>query len=115
MKFRRIYSAPGDTYAGVNFEPRTSRIANPDGRVVFEAKDAMVPTGWTQVAVDVLAQKYFRKAGVPTELKRIPAGAFEAVDESSLMIDPNSTRVPAAAAGQSLASGWHSTWQGQSP
>jgi len=71
MKFRRIYSAPGDTYAGVQFEPRTSRIINPDGRVVFEAKDAMVPTGWTQVAVDVLAQKYFRKAGVPTELKRV--------------------------------------------
>ncbi|MBC5815720.1 MAG: vitamin B12-dependent ribonucleotide reductase, partial [Candidatus Eremiobacteraeota bacterium] len=71
MKFRRIYSAPGDTYAGIQFEPRTSRIVNPDGRVVFEAKDAMVPTGWTQVAVDVLAQKYFRKAGVPTELKRI--------------------------------------------
>ncbi|MDQ6930655.1 MAG: vitamin B12-dependent ribonucleotide reductase, partial [Candidatus Eremiobacteraeota bacterium] len=72
MKFRRIYSAPGDTYAGVKFEPRTSRIVNPDGRVVFEAKDALVPTGWTQVAVDVLAQKYFRKAGVPTALKRIP-------------------------------------------
>ena len=72
MKFRRTYSAPGDTYAGVQFEPRTSKIVNPDGRVVFEAKDAMVPTGWTQVAVDVLAQKYFRKAGVPTELKRIP-------------------------------------------
>jgi len=71
MKFRRLYSAPGDTYAGVVFEPRTSRIVNPDGSVIFEAKDALVPTAWSQVAVDVLAQKYFRKAGVPTALKRV--------------------------------------------
>jgi hypothetical protein len=49
------------------------------------------------------------------ELKRIPAGAFEAVDGSALMIDPSSSRVTPAAAGQSLVPGWHSTWQGQSP
>ena len=65
MKFSRTYSAPGGPYAGVIFEPRTSRIVNPDGSVIFEAKDVMVPTGWSQVAVDVLAQKYCRKAGVP--------------------------------------------------
>jgi hypothetical protein len=50
-----------------------------------------------------------------SELKRIPAGAFEAVDGSALMIDPSSSRVTPAAAGQSLVPGWHSTWQGQSP
>ena len=72
MKFRRTYSAPGDPYAGLIFEPRTSRIVNPDGSVIFEAKDVMVPTGWSQVAVDVLAQKYCRKAGVPKALKRVP-------------------------------------------
>ena len=72
MKFRRSYSAPGDPYAGLTFEPRTSRIVNPDGSVIFEAKDVMVPTGWSQVAVDVLAQKYCRKAGVPKNLKRVP-------------------------------------------
>lgn len=48
------------------------------------------------------------------ELKRVPAGAFEAVDASSLMIDPNSSRVTRAATQQGLAAGWHSTWQGQS-
>ena len=53
------------------FEPRTSRIVNPDGSVIFEAKDVMVPADWSQVAVDVLAQKYCRKAGVP---KRDGAG-----------------------------------------
>ncbi len=72
MKFRRTYSAPGDPYAGLTFEPRTSRIVNPDGSVIFEAKDVMVPAGWSQVAVDVLAQKYCRKAGVPKALNRVP-------------------------------------------
>ncbi|MBV8688777.1 MAG: ribonucleoside-diphosphate reductase, partial [Candidatus Eremiobacteraeota bacterium] len=72
MKFRRTYSAPGDPYAGLTFEPRTSRIVNPDGGIVFEAKDVMVPTSWSQVATDVLAQKYCRKAGVPTQSRPIP-------------------------------------------
>ncbi len=72
MKFQRTYSTPTDTYAGVIFEPRTSRIVNPDGSVIFEAQDVMVPKGWSQVAVDVLAQKYCRKAGVPTHCKRVP-------------------------------------------
>jgi ribonucleoside-diphosphate reductase alpha chain len=72
MKFSRTYSAPGDTYANIGFEPRTSRIVNPDGKVVFEAKDISIPTGWSQVATDILAQKYFRKAGVPDSTVRIP-------------------------------------------
>ena len=72
MKFRRTYSTVEDPYAGVAFKPRTSRIVNTNGSVVFEAKDVMVPAGWSQVAVDVLAQKYFRKAGVPKALKRVP-------------------------------------------
>jgi hypothetical protein len=50
-----------------------------------------------------------------SELKRIPAGAFEAIDASSLMLDPNSGRVPAASMNQALIAGWHSTWQQQSP
>ena len=71
MKFERAYSRPGNPYAGIAFEPRTSKISNPDGSVIFEAKDCMVPADWSQVAVDVLAQKYFRKAGVPAALKRV--------------------------------------------
>jgi ribonucleoside-diphosphate reductase alpha chain len=72
MKFRRTYSTPADPYAGLTFEPRTSRIVNPDGSVIFEAKEVMVPTEWSQVAVDVLAQKYCRKAGVPRATKPVP-------------------------------------------
>lgn len=51
---------------------RTSRIVNPDGSVVFEAPSVEVPDQWSQVAVDILAQKYFRKAGVPAYTKPIP-------------------------------------------
>jgi adenosylcobalamin-dependent ribonucleoside-diphosphate reductase len=72
MKFRRLYSAPGDPYAGLQFEPRDSKIVNPDGSAIFEAKDVMVPQGWSQVAVDVLAQKYCRKAGVPSKRVSVP-------------------------------------------
>ncbi len=72
MKFRRTYSTPGDPYAGLTFEARTSRIVNPDGSVIFEASDVMVPSDWSQVAVDVLAQKYCRKAGVPKTRVRVP-------------------------------------------
>ncbi len=64
--------AYGQAFATLSFESRASRISNPDGSVVFEAKDIQIPQGWSQVAVDILAQKYFRKAGVPTRLRRVP-------------------------------------------
>src|SRR5438270_10731463 len=60
-----------DALAAIKFVPRTSRIVNPDGSVVFEMKDLLAPEGWSQVAVDVLAQKYFRKNGVPLRSERV--------------------------------------------
>jgi ribonucleoside-diphosphate reductase alpha chain len=71
MQFTRTYSVPGDPYAGLKFESRSSRIVNPDGSVIFEAKEVAVPANWSQVAVDVLAQKYCRKAGVPKATVRV--------------------------------------------
>ncbi len=59
-------------FQGIEFEDRSSKITNPDGSVVFEANDIAVPKGWSQVAVDILAQKYFRKAGIPTRTRRVP-------------------------------------------
>ena len=47
------------------------RIRNPNGSVVFEMKDVLVPEAWSQVAVDILAQKYFRRAGVPAQLDHV--------------------------------------------
>ncbi|MFO0810568.1 MAG: vitamin B12-dependent ribonucleotide reductase [Gemmataceae bacterium] len=69
MQFPRRHTSAGqDPFAGINFVPRTSRIVNPNGTVVFELKDLLAPEGWSQVAVDILAQKYFRRAGVPLRL-----------------------------------------------
>ncbi len=74
MKISRHFTADRTTaepFAGIEFESRTSRITNPDGSVVFEARDIQIPKGWSQVAVDILAQKYFRKAGVPSALRKV--------------------------------------------
>ena len=68
---RRFTDEQQDTFSGLTFVPRSSRIVNPNGSVVFEMTDIMVPDGWSQVAVDILAQKYFRKAGVPSETTRV--------------------------------------------
>src|SRR5436189_669463 len=68
---RRFTTAGQDPFASLTFVPRTSRITNPDGRVVFEMKDLLTPEGWSQVAVDILAQKYFRRAGVAARLERV--------------------------------------------
>ncbi len=69
---RRFTAAGQDPFAEIPFAPRTSRIVNPDGSVVFELKDLQAPERWSQVAVDILAQKYFRRAGVPQRLARVP-------------------------------------------
>jgi ribonucleotide reductase alpha subunit len=73
MQIDRRYTVEGkDPFGAFVFVPRTSRIANPDGKVVFEMKDLLAPESWSQVAVDILAQKYFRKAGLPAHSERVP-------------------------------------------
>src|SRR5438034_337261 len=72
MRIERRYTKEGQSaYEGVEFRLTTSEIRNPDGSVVFRADAVEVPASWSQVASDVLAQKYFRKAGVPARLKRV--------------------------------------------
>ncbi len=58
-------------YSSLEFEPRKSEIKNPDGSTVFLLENVMVPKTWSQVATDIIAQKYFRKAGVPVALKKV--------------------------------------------
>ncbi len=66
LKIQRFFTEEGkDAFDSFEYEKRTSRITNPDGSVVFEMKDLEVPTFWSQVATDILAQKYCRKKGVP--------------------------------------------------
>ena len=72
MKIKRSFTKAGqDAYSGINFITTTSEIRNPDGTIVFKLENVEVPESWSQVASDVIAQKYFRKAGVPTEVKKI--------------------------------------------
>ena len=72
MRIERRYTRAGESaYADVEFRTTRSEIRNPDGSVVFKLDDIVVPAAWSQVASDVLAQKYFRKAGVPSRLKRV--------------------------------------------
>ena len=72
MKIERKFTTEATgAYGAMAFGTTTSEIRNPDGKVVFRNESVEVPEGWSQVASDVLAQKYFRKAGVPARLKRV--------------------------------------------
>lgn len=72
MRIERRHTTQGQSpYAGIEFRLTTSEIRNPDGSVVFKLENVEVPTEWSQVASDVLAQKYFRKAGVAARLKKV--------------------------------------------
>ncbi len=66
LRIERRFTTPGtDPLKSVQYEKRTSRITNTDGSVVFEMEGAEIPSGWSQVATDIVVSKYFRKAGVP--------------------------------------------------
>jgi ribonucleoside-diphosphate reductase alpha chain len=68
MKIERRFTKAGaghGPYEGLSFESRVSEIRHPDGRLVFRQEGVTVPSGWSQIAADILAQKYFRKTGVP--------------------------------------------------
>ncbi|MEZ5065764.1 MAG: vitamin B12-dependent ribonucleotide reductase [bacterium] len=64
---RRFSVAGKDPLDQVEMERRSSVITNPDGSVVFRMDDAEVPKTWSQLATDIVASKYFRKAGVPAD------------------------------------------------
>jgi ribonucleoside-diphosphate reductase alpha chain len=99
MRIERRYTKEGQSpYAGIAFRLTTSEIRNPDGSVVFHAENVEVPEQWSQVASDVLAQKYFRKAGVPARLKKVeeetvPSWLWRSVaDEAALKELPEKER-----------------------
>ncbi|MBA4251649.1 MAG: ribonucleoside-diphosphate reductase, adenosylcobalamin-dependent [Chlorobiaceae bacterium] len=71
MKINRHFTQAGqEPLSTLLFEKRKSEIRNPDGSTVFKMEDVLVPTEWSQFATDIIAQKYFRKAGVPKLLKK---------------------------------------------
>ena len=99
MRIERRYTKAGQSpYADIAFRLTASEIRNPDGSVVFHADNVEVPKAWSQVAADVLAQKYFRKAGVPARLKKVeeetvPSWLWRSVpDEAALAALPEKER-----------------------
>jgi ribonucleoside-diphosphate reductase alpha chain len=72
MQIERRFTKPGQSaYAEIEFRKAISEIKNPDGSIVFRLADIDVPAQFSQVAADILAQKYFRKAGIPARLKKV--------------------------------------------
>jgi ribonucleoside-diphosphate reductase alpha chain len=99
MLIERRFTRSGQSpYAEIEFRKAVSEIKNPDGSVVFRLADIDVPTQFSQVAADILAQKYFRKAGVPARLKKVeetsvPSFLWRSVpDEAALALLPESER-----------------------
>ncbi|HZC57642.1 MAG TPA: vitamin B12-dependent ribonucleotide reductase [Xanthobacteraceae bacterium] len=100
MRIERRFTKEGQSpYADIAFRLTTSEIRNPDGSIVFHAENVEVPEHWSQVASDVLAQKYFRKAGVPSRLKKVeensvPSWLWRSVpDQAALKELPEAERI----------------------
>ncbi|UWQ06718.1 vitamin B12-dependent ribonucleotide reductase [Aliiroseovarius crassostreae] len=93
MKIERKFTKAGaDAYADLDFTTTSSEIRNPDGTIVFQLENCEVPASWSQVASDVIAQKYFRKAGVPAVSKRVkekgvPSFLWRSVPDEKAMGD----------------------------
>jgi ribonucleoside-diphosphate reductase alpha chain len=117
MRIERRFTAEGhDAYEGIEFRSATSEIRNPDGSVVFRQTDIEVPVEWSQVASDILAQKYFRKAGIPARLKRVrekgvPDFLWRSVpDDKALAELPEAERVGAERSATQVFDRLAGTW-----
>ncbi|HUC73171.1 MAG TPA: vitamin B12-dependent ribonucleotide reductase, partial [Stellaceae bacterium] len=113
---RRFTTAGQDPYDTVRFRAATSEIRNPDGSVVFQAEGIEVPAEWSQVAADILAQKYFRKAGVPAALapvaeEGVPSWLWRRrADEAALAAMPESARSGAETSARQVFDRMAGTW-----
>ena len=117
MRIERRYTRDGEgPYQGIEFRKAVSEIKNPDGSIVFRLEDIQVPTAWSQVASDILAQKYFRKAGVPARLKRVeensvPSWLWRSVpDEAALAQLPEEDRFTTETSAQQVFNRLAGTW-----
>jgi len=117
MKITRRFTTAGTSpYDLIEFRRATSEIKNPDGSIVFRLEGFMVPAQWSQVAADILAQKYFRKAGVARALKKveetqIPSWAWRSVpDEKALAELPKEERYGGEADARQVFDRLAGTW-----
>ena len=117
MKFERRFTTAGkDPYASLEFRFASSEIKNPDGTVVFRAENIEVPVQFSQVATDIMAQKYFRKAGVPAQLKTVeesavPSWLWRSVpDEAALAELPEEERFSGESSAKQVFNRLAGTW-----
>ena len=117
MKFERRFTTAGkDPYASLEFRFASSEIKNPDGTVVFRAENIEVPVQFSQVATDIMAQKYFRKAGVPAQLKTVeesavPSWLWRSVpDEAALAKLPEEERFSGEISAKQVFNRLAGTW-----
>jgi ribonucleoside-diphosphate reductase alpha chain len=117
MRIARRYTKEDQSpYTEIEFRLTTSEIRNPDGSVVFRAENVEVPAAWSQVAADVLAQKYFRKAGVPSRLKNVadeavPAFLWRSIaDEDALVALPEKERMGGETSAKQVFDRLAGTW-----
>ena len=117
MRIERRFTKDGQSpYAEIEFRLTTSEIRNPDGSTVFKADSVEVPATWSQVASDVLAQKYFRKAGVPAALKKVeeetvPSFLWRSVpDQDALAALPEKQRIVGETSSKQVFDRLAGTW-----
>ena len=117
MKITRRFTTAGQSpYATIPFRRATSEIKNPDGSVVFRLEGFDVPEHFSQVAADILAQKYFRKAGIARRLKKfeetqVPSWLWRSVpDEAALAAMPAAERIGGEADARQVFDRLAGTW-----
>ena len=117
MRIERHYTSEDqDVYGAIEFRRTSSEIRNPDGSVVFQASDIEVPARWSQVASDILAQKYFRKRGVPIKRRRVKEDGVpswlwrSAPDEAALEALPEDERTTGETSAKQVFDRLAGTW-----
>ena len=117
MRIERFFTVEGgDPYDDIEFRTTASEIRNPNGTLVFQMPDIEVPADWSQVAADILAQKYFRKAGVPARLKRVeensvPSWLWRSQPDTAALADlPEDERTGAESSAKALFDRMAGTW-----
>ncbi len=117
MRISRHYTTEGQSpYDLIEFRTTVSEIRNPDGSIVFRLDELEVPTRYSQVASDVIAQKYFRKAGIPAALKSyeesaVPSWLWRKVpDEDALAKLPEEERTVGEVSAKQVFDRLAGTW-----
>src|SRR3978361_2181818 len=117
MRIERRFTKDGQSpYAENEFRSTSSEIRNPDGSTVFKADNVEIPEFWSQVASDVLAQKYFRKAGVPSRPKKreenpVPSFLWRSVaDDDALAALPENERIVGEVSSKQVFDRLAGTW-----